>query len=82
MTVNCIISGVIAWVYLSVVPLTYNPMMELLPWTTPVIIKYFLSGGIVLFILVALLIAVNTVIYYPFFKMADKAALAEELEGE
>lgn len=82
MTVNCIISGIIAWIYLSVVPFTYNPMMELLPWTTPVFIKYFLSGGIALFILVVILVAVNTIIYYPFFKMADKVALDEELVGE
>ena len=82
MTVNCVISGIIAWIYLSVVPFTYNPMMELLPWTTPVFVKYFLSGGIALLVLVLILVAVNTIIYYPFFKMADNEALKEEMVGE
>lgn len=82
MTVNCVISGIISWIYLSIVPFTYNPMMELLPWTTPVFIKYFLSGGIALFVLVIILVVVNTLIYYPFFKMADKEALKEEMAGE
>lgn len=82
MTVNCVISGIIAWIYLSVVPFTYNPMMELLPWTTPVFVKYFLSGGIALLVLVLILVAVNTIIYYPFFKMADNEALKEEMAGE
>ena len=81
-TVNCVISGIIAWIYLSVVPFTYNPMMELLPWTTPVFVKYFLSGGIALLVLVLILVAVNTIIYYPFFKMADNEALKEEMAGE
>lgn len=82
MTVNCVISGIIAWIYLSFVPFTYNPMMELLPWTTPVFVKYFLSGGIALLVLVLILVAVNTIIYYPFFKMADNEALKEEMAGE
>lgn len=81
MTLNCVISGIVAWIYLIVVPFTYNPMMELLPWTTPVFIKYFLSGGIALLVLVIILVALNTAIYYPFFKLADNAALEEEKIG-
>ena len=57
-------------------------MMELLPWTTPVFVKYFLSGGIAFLVLVLILVAVNTIIYYPFFKMADNEALKEEMAGE
>lgn len=82
MTCTCVISGVIAWIYLSIVPLTYNPMMELLPWTTPVLVKYFLAGGIILLVLILILLVINTLIYFPFFKIADRKAFAEEMEEE
>lgn len=82
MTCTCVISGLITWLYVTVVPFTYNPLMELLPWTTPVFIKYFLAGGISLFILIIILMTVNTLIYFPFFKMADRKAIEEELLEE
>ena len=78
MTFNCVVSGILAWVYLTYIPITYNPLMGFLPWTTPVFISYFLSGGLVLLGLVIILIIVNTLMYYPFFKIADKKALEEE----
>ena len=50
-----------------------------LPNGTPIILGGFLAwGGIKGAIFQALLIAVSTLIYYPFFKILDRQALAEE----
>ena len=57
---------------------TYNPAMSLLPWTTPFFVKAFLAGGLSLLIMILFLLAVNTLMYYPFFKIADKKACEEE----
>lgn len=53
-----------------------------LPWTTPPLISGFLQGGISLMIWQLLMILLSIVIWYPFFKMGDKAALKEELGEE
>ena len=37
-----------------------------------------MAGGISLLIMVLILLAVNTLMYYPFFKIADKKAYEEE----
>ncbi len=52
-----------------------------LPWTTPPLISGFLQGGISLMIWQVLMILGSMVIWYPFFRMGDKAALKEE-QGE
>lgn len=78
MTCTCIITGLITWGYVSFIPFAYNPLMELLPWTTPVFIKYFLAGGFSLLFLILLLILVSTCMYFLFFKIADNKALEEE----
>lgn len=53
-----------------------------LPWTTPPLISGFLQGGISLMIWQILMILGSMVIWYPFFKMGDKAALKEEEGAE
>lgn len=40
--------------------------------------KAFLAGGISLLLMVLLLLIVNTLMYYPFFKIADRKACEEE----
>ena len=53
-----------------------------LPNGTPVILGGFLAwGGIKGAIMHVVLIAVSTLIYYPFFKILDKQALEEEKDG-
>lgn len=56
----------------------------ILPWTMPPIIGGFLATGASLrgAALQIVLIIVSFVIYYPFFKIADKNNLNKELEGE
>ena len=49
-----------------------------LPWTMPPVFNGFLQAGIGLAIWEVLMVLASMVIYYPFFKMGDKKALAEE----
>ena len=45
---------------------------------TPAPITGLLVGGFPLFLMIMLCVAVTTVIWYPFVKMANNEALAEE----
>ncbi|MGL4570498.1 MAG: PTS sugar transporter subunit IIC [Clostridium sp.] len=59
----------------------YNPTVEL-PWVTPpVVLEWFESGFKFVFVMIVV-IAALTLLYLPFFKMADKNALKEEKELE
>lgn len=78
MVFSNVVMGLIGLFAMQIFEFTYNPTMALLPWTTPVFIKYFLAGGLALLILTLLLLVVNTLMYYPFFKIADKKAVEEE----
>lgn len=40
--------------------------------------KALLAGGVSLLVMVLILLVVNTLMYYPFFKIADKKAYEEE----
>lgn len=73
-----VVMGLLGLLATHIFTFTYNPAMSLLPWTTPFFVKAFLAGGISLLIMVLLLLVVNTLMYYPFFKMADKKAYEEE----
>ena len=61
-----------------------NSFFANLPWTTPGPIGIVLGTGfaVLSFVLAALLILVDTVIYYPFVKVYDEQILAEEAEGK
>lgn len=73
-----VVMGLIGLFSTQVFTFTYNPAMSLLPWTTPFFVKAFMAGGISLLIMVLILLAVNTLMYYPFFRIADKKAYEEE----
>ena len=49
-----------------------------LPWTMPPVFNGLLQAGIGLAIWELLMVLASMIIYYPFFKMGDKKALAEE----
>ena len=70
--------GLVGLLCMNIFTIAYNPLMALLPWTTPVFLKNFLAGGMTLLLITLLLLAVNTLIYYPFFKIADRKAVEEE----
>lgn len=61
-----------------------NGFSYFLPWPTPAPIGIVLGTGIapLSFVVVALLIAVDAIIYYPFFKVYDKQILEKELSNE
>lgn len=61
-----------------------NGFSYFLPWPTPGPIGIVLGTGIapLSFVVAALLIVVDAVIYYPFFKVYDKQILEKELSNE
>lgn len=68
-----IIAGFVTWGLAStVLPITMNPTMSLMPWTTPTFIKMPMQGGINFVILMLICFAITAIIWYPFLKVADK----------
>ncbi|MFW3497761.1 lactose-specific PTS transporter subunit EIIC [Aerococcus viridans] len=61
-----------------------NGFSYFLPWPTPGPIGIVLGTGIapLSFVVAAILIVVDAVIYYPFFKVYDKQILEEEMRNE
>ncbi|MFC0232465.1 PTS sugar transporter subunit IIC [Vagococcus entomophilus] len=59
----------------------FNPMLSL-PWTTPGLIVTLLQGGVKFFIIGLFILVVSTIIWTPFFRIADNAALLEEKNRE
>lgn len=51
-----------------------------LPLGTPVLLYGWLQGGVAVLIMQAVIIALQVVLYYPFFRVADKQAVLEEAE--
>lgn len=73
-----VVMGLIGLFATKIFTFTFNPAMSLLPWTTPFFVKALLAGGVSLLVMVLILLAVNTIMYYLFFKIADKKACEEE----
>lgn len=55
----------------------YNPTVEL-PWVTPPVIAEWFYSGFKFVVVMIVVIIVQTILFAPFFKMADKKALEEE----
>ncbi|MBQ9155042.1 MAG: PTS sugar transporter subunit IIC [Solobacterium sp.] len=77
MILNTLIPGLIGVAASKLMTFNYNPTITM-PWVTPAPITGLLVGGIPLFLLILFCVAVTTLIWYPFFKMADNQALKEE----
>lgn len=82
MTFSCVIMGLIGFVGANLLTIIYNPLMGLLPWTTPFIVKAVLAGGVPLLLLVLVALTANTLLYLPFFKIADRQACEAEAQEE
>lgn len=68
-----IIAGLVTWGLAStILPVTMNPFMSLMPWTTPAFIKMPLLGGINFCIIMLICFAITALIWYPFLKVADR----------
>ncbi|EME3566343.1 PTS sugar transporter subunit IIC [Enterococcus faecium] len=75
-----LIAGFVTWgLTTTILPISLNPTMSLLPWTTPTFVKMPLSGGLNYTILMVICMAIGVVMWYPFIKIADKKEL--ELEA-
>ncbi len=81
MILNTLLPGLIGVVASKIIHFSYNPTITM-PWVTPAPITGLLVGGIPLFLLIMLCVAVTTIIWYPFVKMADNQALAEEAAAD
>ena len=83
MVLSGVVMGLVACAYAILLPFGWNPAADIVPFSTPVFLRTFLgTGDFSLFPLVFVLIAINTVIYFPFFRIADKKALEEERAAE
>ncbi len=51
-----------------------------LPWSTPAIISGFMVGGWQGAVVQIIILAVSTIVYFPFFKIQDKIAYESEMK--
>lgn len=78
MVFSPMVSGIMALIYLKVVPtIALNPTISM-PWVTPGFITTFFTGGMSLLILWIIALLIHFIMYLPFFLMDDRKALAEE----
>ncbi|EOV3185459.1 PTS sugar transporter subunit IIC [Enterococcus faecalis] len=78
MAIGPLVMGLSAWGLTSLIDLSnYNPTIAF-PWTTPALVTMIFRGGISLFLVGVVCLAISVLIWYPFFKVADQKALADE----
>lgn len=74
------VGGVIVHLFFKIGFLSYyNPTVEL-PWVTPSVVLEWFESGLKFSFVMIIVIAALTLLYLPFFKMADNNALKEEEE--
>lgn len=82
MAVGPLVMGATGWLFATFIKVAnYNPTVSF-PWTTPALVIMLFRGGITLLLIGLACLAMTVVIWYPFFKIADKKALEEELPVE
>lgn len=78
MAIGPLVMGLSAWGMANLIDLTkYNPTIAF-PWTTPAVVSMLFKGGVKLFAVSIVCMLISVVIWYPFFKVADKKAVEEE----
>lgn len=76
-----LIAGFVTWgLTTTILPISLNPTMSLLPWTTPTFIKMPFSGGLNYTILMVICMAIGILMWYPFIKVADNKEYRLEME--
>lgn len=82
MTFVAVINGLAVWLCCNIGWFnSFNPTIRV-PWTMPGPIIHFLQSGWLPALIAVAVIVLDALIYLPFFKIADKAALKEEAEIE
>ncbi|MFD2388147.1 PTS transporter subunit EIIC [Enterococcus rivorum] len=80
MVLSPILMGSSAWLMVKLLSFTeLNPLITL-PWTTPAPILMGLQGGWKYLFIFLVALIINITLWFPFFKIADNKALAEEKE--
>lgn len=82
MVCSPLVLGFTAWGLTSFIKVNLNPLIGLMPWTTPKFLGIPLAGGVKYIMIALICVAINTLIYYPFFKIADKQAVLAEASEE
>lgn len=78
-----LIAGFVTWgLTTTILPISLNPTMGLLPWTTPTFIKMPLAGGLNYTLLMVICMAIGVIMWYPFIKIADKKEYELEKAAE
>ncbi|MGO2266801.1 PTS sugar transporter subunit IIC [Vagococcus salmoninarum] len=81
MAIGPVLMGSAAWLMVNILDFTkLNPMISL-PWTTPAPIVMALQGGFKYLIIFVVVFIINVVLWFPFFRIADKHAVQEEAEA-
>ncbi len=80
MALSSMITGVVGILFIKMGAYTaFNPLVQL-PWTTPPAATAFITAGLTAALGVLCAIITSVILYYPFFKIADKQAVKEEQE--
>lgn len=81
MALSSIVTGLVGLLFIKLGAYSsFNPLVQL-PWTTPPAITAMVTAGILAAVGVCCAIFASVLLYYPFFKMADKQALMDEKEN-
>jgi len=76
-----LIAAFVTWGLVStVLPISLNPTISLLPWTAPVFVKMPLAGSLNYTILMVICMAIGILMWYPFIKIADKREYELEMQ--
>ena len=68
-------------VFTNFVNIEFNAIAAMsIPWSMPYPITAFIAGGLPLLVIMLIIIALTALLYLPFFKIADKKAIKEELQ--
>jgi len=78
-----LIAGFLTWgLTTTILPISLNPTMSLLPWTTPTFVKMPFAGGLNYTILMVICMGLGIIMWYPFIKIADKKEYELEIAVE
>lgn len=82
MAIGPLVMGLSAWGLTSLTDLNnFNPTVSF-PWTTPALVTMIFRGGISLLLVGVACLVISVLIWYPFFRIADSKALADEREQQ
>lgn len=76
------ITGFATWGMVKLLGITRYSAGVMLPWTMPGPVQAIMYGGLSLLLIFAVVTVLAVLIWYPFFKIADNRAVAEEAAAE